>query len=188
MTEAAPFLGRMIGKLEAAGVPYMVTGSLASSAFGEPRTSFDVDIVISPTLDQLRAFVGSLEEDLYVSIPAAEEAFQRRGMFNVLDPHGGLKADLIILKDRPFDVQEFGRRRTGRIQDVEVVLISPEDSILSKLEWSKRGGSERQLRDALGVAVVQGERLDLAYLRRWAVELGVEDLLEKVLDESARTR
>ena len=104
------------------------------------------------------------------------------------DQPPGLKADLIILKDRPFDVQEFGRRRTGRIQDVEVVLISPEDSILSKLEWSKRGGSERQLRDALGVAVVQGERLDLAYLRRWAVELGVEDLLEKVLDESARTR
>ena len=125
MSEPAPFLRRMIERLEAAGIPYMVTGSLASSAFGEPRTSFDADIVISPTPDQLRAFVGSIEDDLYVDLPAAEEALRRRGMFNVLDPRGGMKADLIILKDRPFHVQAFERRRRGQVQGVDLVLISP---------------------------------------------------------------
>ncbi len=186
MSEDAPFLRRMIGKLEAAGVPYMVTGSLASSAWGEPRTSFDIDIVISPTLEQLRALVGSLEDDLYVSLPAAEEALRRQGMFNVLDPQGGLKADLIILKDRAFQRQGFGRRQRRRIQDVDLFLVSPEDSILSKLEWAKQGGSERQVRDAVGVAAVQGGRLDLAYLRRWAAELGVEELLNEVLQQASR--
>jgi hypothetical protein len=109
-------------------------------------------------------------------------------MFNVLDPQGGMKADLIILKDRPYEAQAFGRRRRQRVQDVDLFLISPEDSILSKLEWSKRSGSDRQFRDAVGVAAVQGDGLDVAYLHRWAAELGVDDLLRRVLEESAGDR
>ena len=62
-------------------------------------------------------------------------------------------------------------------------VASPEDVVLAKLEWFRSGGevSERQLRDVLGVLKVQGERLDLAYLQRWAATLGVGDLLESAL-------
>lgn len=65
-------------------------------------------------------------------------------------------------------------------------LASAEDTVLAKLEWYQMGGgvSERQWRDVLGVLKVQGERLDWVYLRHWAGELHIADLLERVLAES----
>lgn len=73
------------------------------------------------------------------------------------------------------------------MENLELVLVSPEDSILSKLEWAEESGSDRQFRDALGVVLVQHELLDTDYLHRWADELGVGDLLGRLLDEAART-
>ncbi len=186
MKDEVSLLKRIGTKLDAAGIPYMVTGSLASGIHGEARTTHDVDIIIAPTLDQLRTFVGSLGDDFYVSSEAAEDAFRLRGMFNVIEPASGLKADLFVRKDRPFDVEQFRRRRAGRVADAEIFLVSPEDSILSKLDWARKSGSERQFRDALGVAAVQGDRLDRGYLEKWARELGVEDELKRLLDEAQR--
>jgi hypothetical protein len=70
---------------------------------------------------------------------------------------------------------------TAEVGGVRVQVVSPEDAILSKLEWAKESESERQLRDAAGVAATQGDRLDFEYLRKWAADLGVSDLLEKIL-------
>lgn len=187
MNDEIALLGLLVAKLDAAGIPYMLSGSLASSVWGEPRTSYDVDLVIAPTVEQLRAFVESLGNAFYVSAGAAEEAFKTHGTFNVIESRSGLKADLIIRKERPFSIEEFERRRTGRLGGVEVVLVSPEDSLLSKLEWARESGSERQFRDALGVAELQHGHLDTDYLRRWADDLGVSDLLERLLDEAKRT-
>ncbi len=189
MSREVDLLKRMAEKLDAAGIPYAVTGSLASGIHGEARASNDVDIIIAPTIEQLRAFCASLEVTrYYVSAEGAEEAFRLRRMFNVIEPETGAKADLIVRKDGPFGIEAFRRRRPGQVEGGEVFLISPEDSILSKLEWAKRGGSDRQVRDAVGVAAVQGEALDVEYLKRWAAELDVEDLLREVLDEAERTR
>jgi len=187
VTEQVGFLEQLVAKLDAAGIPYMVSGSMASSVWGEPRASYDVDLVIAPTAEQLGAFVKSLGKRYYVSAEAAEEAFRTRGTFNVIDPLFGMKADLIIRKDRPFSIEEFERRRPGGLGDFKFTLVSPEDSILSKLEWSKRGQSERQFEDALHVARFRREKLDVDYLRRWADELDVRDLLERLLDEATRT-
>ncbi len=67
-------------------------------------------------------------------------------------------------------------------------IASAEDTVLTKLEWYRMGGevSDRQWRDVLGVLKVQGKRLDLAYLRRWATELGIADLLERALAEAGK--
>ena len=67
-------------------------------------------------------------------------------------------------------------------------MVSPEDSILSKLEWSREGASERQFLDALAVARTQGDDLDLAYLKRWAQELGLTAELERLLSEAKRRK
>jgi hypothetical protein len=141
-----------------------------------------VDVVIDPTAEQLAAFLDSLGDEVYANRTTAEYALRTRAMFNIIV--SGNKADLIVRKERPFSVEEFRRRCLVRMLDVSLYLASPEDVILSKLEWAKEGDSERQFRDALGVAVVQWEKLDTEYLRRWAPELGVGDPLEQLLGEA----
>ena len=173
------FLARLVMKLENAGIPYMISGSLGSSLHGEPRATNDIDLVIAPTARQLDIFVQSLREGYYVNGEAAQEAFRDRATFNVIDYQAGWKADLIFRRNRPFSLEEFRRRIQGNVVGIPVFVVSPEDAILSKLEWF--GESERQFRDAQGVAVVQWDTLDKEYLRKWARELNVEDLLENLL-------
>ena len=105
-------------------------------------------------------------------------------MFNVIDFQTGIKVDLIFAKQRPFSRQEFQRREQTQIMGVECPVVTAEDSILSKLEWAKLTESERQLSDADGVCRVNSSSLDIAYLRKWASELQVEDLLQRVLSDT----
>lgn len=117
----------------------------------------------------------------YVSAAAAEEALRLRTLFNAIHLESAFKVDLAIRKDRPYDLERLRRRVPGTIARRPAMFSSPEDTILAKLEWSRAmGGSERQMADASGVVEVQGERLDQAYLDRWAAELGVADLLEEL--------
>ena len=184
MTEQVDLLVRTAAKLDAAGIPYMLAGSYASSLHGEARTTNDIDLVIAPTTAQLDTFLASLGPDCYVSAPAARDALRQHGMFNIIDFTSGGKIDLVVRKTRPFSQSEFRRRQPQPYGTATVFVATPEDTILSKLEWSQLSGSERQVRDAVGVAVVQGERLDRDYLRHWAKELGVADLLEQVIQHS----
>ncbi len=170
-------LTRMIGRLERAGVPYMLVGSVASSMFGEPRATRDIDIVIDPTDRQLRALVAEFEtEGYYVDLAAALEAREQRAQFNVIDVSTGLKVDFVIRKDRPFSREEFRRRQQIELAGVLASVATPEDTIISKLEWARAGDSERQLRDAASIVAIEGDRLDRRYLERWISELALEEL------------
>ena len=180
------FLARLVMKLENAGIPYMISGSFGSSLHGEPRATNDIDLIIAPTARQLNTFIQSLSEGYYVSSEAAREAFRNRSMFNVIDYQTGWKADFIIRKDRAFSLEEFRRRICTNILGVQVSVVSPEDAILSKLEWSKKSESGLQFRDALGIAVVQWESLDKEYLRKWARELNIDDLLQTLLNNAEK--
>ena len=174
------FLGRLVALLEAAGIPHMVAGSVASSVHGEPRSTQDLDLVVDPTGPALSAFLEALPEDeFYVSEDAARDALRHRRQFNVIDLQTGWKADLILRKDRPFSQTEFERRQPATVLGVQVHLARAEDVLLTKLEWAKKGGgSERQLRDVRGILHADGA-LDEAYLQRWAAALDVVDLLEE---------
>lgn len=178
------FLERLIGLLERAGIPYMVAGSMSSSLHGRPRATQDADLVIDPTEDQLESLVALLGKGYYVSRDAALDALRHRTMFNVIDLEGGWKADLIVRKDRPFSRQEFERRRQIDAMGRMLWVVSPEDIILSKLEWMKGRRSEVQCSDALGVAVTQWANLDMEYLHKWAGQLGIESMLIRLLKEA----
>ncbi len=186
MTTQKEFLARLISLLDQARIPYMVTGSMGSSFHGRPRATQDADVVIDPTEDQLVSFLVLLRQDYYVSQDAAFDALRRRTMFNIIDLAGGWKADLLLRKDRPFSREEFGRRRQIDVTGQKLWVVSLEDTILSKLEWMKGRASDVQYSDALGVVVAQWENLDLAYLRRWANELGVENMLARLLKDAKR--
>jgi hypothetical protein len=186
MTSQREFLAHLIGLLDKAGIPYMVAGSMGSSIHGRPRATQDADVVIDPTEDRLVSFLALLEQDYYARRDAAFDAFCRRGMFNIIDVAGGWKADLIFRKDRSFSRREFERRRQVDAMGQRLWVVSPEDTILSKLEWMKGRESDVQYSDALGVAVAQWETLDLEYLRRWARELGVEATLTRLLKDARK--
>jgi hypothetical protein len=175
-------LGRVVGILERLAIPYMVTGSMASSYYGRPRATHDADVVIDPAPEQLDALIEALESaGFYVPAAAAREALRERRQFNVIESSRATKIDLIVRKARAFSVEEFSRRQRldlpfGR----GIAVVSAEDAILSKLEWARQAGdSERQIRDAAGmVEITPG--IDRSYIERWARELGVADLWEQI--------
>lgn len=174
-------LDLLLGTLERCGVPYMVAGSFASNIHGIPRATYDADVVVELTVPRLVALLGELEDSFYVSEEAAKDALARRSIFNLVHFETGFKVDLIVKKARSFSVQEFERRVPVDLAGKERWFASPEDVILTKLEWAKLGESERQFQDALSVARVQAEALDRAYLKRWAKALGVIDLLDRLV-------
>ena len=105
-------------------------------------------------------------------------------MCNVIDTETGWKASLIIRKDRAFSREEFRRRQQAVIGNVELFVATAEDTVLAKLEWRSRSGSEQQLRDV--VAILAGRDLDTDYLRRWATELGIGEALREALAAAGR--
>jgi hypothetical protein len=186
MTSQDDFLKKLIKILNDCSIPYMISGSFGSSYHGQPRATKDIDIVIAPAENQLLEFVESLGEDYYVSLEAVQDAFAKNSMFNIIDSTSGWKADFILCKARKFSHQEFERKCIADIGGLDVWVTSAEDIILSKLEWSKDSQSEQQFGDALGVAVIRWDRLDVDYLRKWAKELQVSDSLEQLLEQAAR--
>ncbi|MBN1610146.1 MAG: hypothetical protein JW940_26200 [Polyangiaceae bacterium] len=167
---------RFASLLEAAGVPYMLTGSFASGFHGAPRATQAIDIVISPTLGTLNRLLRLLPDDkYYVSREAALDAYGRESLFNVVDFASGWKIDLICRKARAFSVTEFERRTRRDVGGVGIYLASAEDVVLAKLEWAKQGRSERQLEDAASIVRIQGEHLDVAYVEQWVDRLEVRD-------------
>jgi len=137
MTSQDDFLKNLVEVLGDCSVSYMITGSFGSSLHGHPRATKDVDIVISASEKQLLKFVQSLGEGYYVSLEAVRDAFASNSMFNIIDNQSGWKADFILRKDRPFSRREFERKCITNIKGIDFWVTSPEDTILSKLEWAR---------------------------------------------------
>jgi hypothetical protein len=174
-------LADIAGRLGAADIPYMVTGSMASSFHGEPRATRDLDLVIDPTPDSLRRFAIALPpERFYVSPEAASEALARRTQFNVIEIATGWKIDFVIRKDRPFSREELGRRERVEVFGTQAYVASAEDTIIAKLEWARAGDPDRQLRDVEGILAVSGDHIDRAYLDRWIRELDLAEMWSQV--------
>jgi hypothetical protein len=181
VTSQAALLSAIADRLEAAGIPYMVVGSVAGSFHGEPRTTIDIDIVIDPTRESLARFVESLPTaDFYVAADAAIEALARRTSFNVIEHATGWKVDLLIRKDRPFSRAEFERRVRAPLLGRPTPIATAEDVVIAKLEWAKAGESERQLRDVAGIFAASGETLDMEYLAGWIAELDLSGQWQRV--------
>ena len=173
----------LLSRLDESRISYMITGSFASNIHGIPRATQDADIVIEVQRRTLERFLESLGSAFYRSSEAAMDALARQQMFNIVHLETGFKVDLIICKSRPFSRMEFSRRRPAFYLGADRWFATAEDTILAKLEWSRIGSSERQFNDALNVAKLQRDNLDRAYLEKWARELGVMDLLERLFQE-----
>ena len=182
---------QVIGALEQVGATYVIGGSLASTIHGVVRTTLDTDIVADLNLQQAQQFADLLAGTFYLDIDTIRHAIRNRSSFNLIHLATMFKVDVFLPKGRPFDRQQFARRQAWAADpdaDQLIYVTSPEDTILTKLEWFRLGGevSDRQWRDVLGMLAVQGERLDLSYMHQWAASLGVSDLLKRALQEIGR--
>ncbi len=189
MTLPTEFLMHVAGMLERLGIRYHVGGSVASSAHGMYRASADIDFVIDPTPEQLNALTAELDPEFYVSRTAVAEALESRGTFNAIHEATSFKIDFFIKGAAPFDSEELQRSVRQVVEagsSREVSIKSPEDTILRKLDWFRRGGevSERQWQDVLSILTASRGKLDDAYLDRWARELDVAGLLDRARQES----
>ncbi len=176
-------LSVFVARLEQCGIDYMIVGSFASNLHGKPRTTHDADIVIEIDVPRLEKFARALGDDFYFDVDAARDAIKKNIMCNVLHYESGLKIDLIARKNRAFSHSEFQRRFLNDFLVRRCWFATAEDTLLAKLEWSKIGESERQFHDAVNIAKVQGEKLDVVYLRKWATDLQIDDLLNRLLQE-----
>ena len=171
---------RITTALEHAGMDYMLVGSFASTRYSSPRSTQDIDIVISATPEQLRIFIQDLQgKNWYAEVEAALEAHRNESLFNIIDLTTGWKIDLIFRKSTAFGHEEFRRRRRIGLHGLQMLVSSPEDIIIAKLEWAKLGASHRQIEDVAAVLRVQGQALDIAYLRKWISELGLSEEWER---------
>ena len=182
-------LKAIVAELGAAGIEYLLTGSLASSLQGEPRSTHDIDLVVSMDAAGADRIVNTFRApDFYLSAPAVHQAVRERRMFNLLDLREGDKVDFWLLTEEPFDLSRFARRVKMDWDGSPVWVSSPEDTILAKLRWAEMsGGSEKQFGDALSIYEVQRRRLDLAYIAEWAEKLGVGDIWGRLQDAAGPT-
>lgn len=174
---------RLAPALERARVPYMLTGSVASSAHGTPRSTRDLDIVIAPTRAQLLALMQEFPSNhYYADEQQALQALANRSQFNVIDFATGWKADFIIAQDSAYARTAFARRMLIDVAGTSVYVASPEDVLIAKLQWAKLSESDRQLEDAAGIISTQGSKLDRSYIERWVGELHLEEYWQAVCE------
>ncbi|MEZ5064059.1 MAG: hypothetical protein R3B81_04950 [bacterium] len=185
-SEAVSVLLHVVDVLDRLRIPYHVGGSFASSVHGTPRQTQDVDIVVDLAPSAVDDLVEAFSGDFYADAGAARDAIRERSTFNLIHFGTGMKIDFFLLGTTPFDRSEFERGRLENIgvgTDRPVRIKSAEDTILRKLRWYRDGGemSDRQWTDVVGIVRAQGERLDHPYLEYWAGELGVRDLLARLM-------
>lgn len=178
----ADAFGRVVRALERAEIPFMLTGSFASSFHGVPRATQDIDFVIAPAESPLVAFVSDLVSDgFYVDTDAAVQAMRDETMFNAIDQRTAWKIDFIICKSRPFSQEEFGRRYRVSFDGLALWIATVEDVLIAKLEWASKGQSRRQIDDCAQLLRVRRAELDRDYLSRWIAALGLSEQWEAAL-------
>lgn len=178
---------------EKLGIDYYIGGSVASSTYGIARATMDVDLIANIEMNLTDNMVGILSKDYYIEADTVRDSIQRKTSFNLIHLKTMLKIDVFILKNQPYDSEAFTRRKQDTLEEVssrKFYLSSPEDVILSKLQWFQLGdrASSQQWKDVLGVVKVQGDKLDTQYLKKWATVLNLSDLLKCAFNDAGLTK
>lgn len=168
--------------LEKLNIPYLVTGAIASIAYGEPRFTNDIDVVVDMRMDHVDAFKSFFpENEFYLDTDSMREAINRRHQFNIIHPASGLKVDIIISKQDEFDQSRFARIKKLNVSESKSAFFaSPEDVIIKKLEYFKQGQSEKHLRDIASMLKISSQLIDRAYVSSWAKRLTVIKIWEEI--------
>jgi hypothetical protein len=167
----------------------MLVGSFASIAYGEPRLTQDIDIVIDLNMTQVPAFCKLFaSDDFYFSQDSVIQAVRSRFQFNVLHTSSGNKIDFILPRSDAWGQEQLKQRRHVPIlPDLTGYAARPEDVILGKMWYYSEGGSEKHLRDIAGMLKVSGDSIDREVIVRWAEQLKLTQVWQAVLARLTET-
>lgn len=181
---------KVVQVLDALEMHYFVTGSAASSIWGEPRFTNDIDIVVIFPFSKIKLFCAAFPaSEFYVSEEMIIDAVRHCSQFNIIHPISGFKADIIIADRSPINQSRFARARLAHsdIAGGNVKVSSPEDVIIKKLDFYSQGGSEKHVRDITGILKRQGDQVDRRYIDHWVSELGLTDTWRMILERVQST-
>jgi len=180
--ELFELLQKVVDVFERLGISYLITGSVAAMAFGEPRLTNDIDIVAAIEDEHVEEIVAAFPSDeFYISQETVREAVHHQGQFNIIHPASGIKVDVIIKQDSPFDNSRFGRvHRIHPAESYQANFAAPEDVIIKKMEYYEAGGSEKHLRDITGILKISGDIVDWDYITAWAKRLNLTEVWDAV--------
>ncbi len=171
----------LVGRLEKAEIPYMISGSIAANIYAEPRFTNDIDVVLQVGDQHRQILYNCFSDGYYLSEAAVEEAFAQLGMLNIIHSKLFVKCDLIFFKPGEFSAIAFTRRLAVPIENHNVFFISVEDLILQKLLWRKESQSEQQMLDVKRLVAQNENALDKEYLKTWSERLGLQQEMAQIL-------
>lgn len=181
---------RVATALDAIGVRHTIGGSIAASFAGEPRSTVDIDFVAALEHAHVTPFAAALGAEFYIAEDALHRAIDTLGSANLIHQASNLKVDVFIAGGTPLDDQQLARRQRVEVRPGQAIYIHPpEDILLQKLRWYRKGGgvSDRQWRDILGIIRTQADHLDREYVKANAPVLQVEHDLERALADADGT-
>lgn len=161
----------------------MITGSVASMIYAEPRTTLDIDLVVELEVDDAADFLEAFPESAFYRPPLEvvreECARASRGHFNLIHHETGFKADIYLAGSDPLHRWALARRH--RIEDAEAsfALAPAEYVIVRKLEFWREGGSDKHIRDVRAI-VESGVALDREVLEQEIRARGLDDAWRRV--------
>lgn len=180
VTAELDVLTTVTGRLDAAGIPYMLTGSFAANYYAVPRMTRDIDLVVDVSVGDVDRVGALFEADFYLDRDAVGAAIASRTAFNLIHEVHVVKIDCIVRKDSDYRRTEFARRRRVSVEGCELAIVAPEDLIISKLDWMRETRSELQLTDVRNLLRSVAD-LDRPYLAHWTERLGLGRLYREAL-------
>lgn len=192
------FVSEVLDALEAAQVTYLIGGAVALAAWGEARTTRDLDLVIELPVEAMAVLSLELERrhmlvpvDIMLDLLIEDRADLP---INAIHMTTGYKAEMFLLKPGNA-LREAGLARR-RLVDLgpalgEIYVHSPEDLILNKLRYFRISQQTKHVRDIASIILNQGEALDLAYIERWAQTLSLtrewREIQQRIAELDTRT-
>jgi hypothetical protein len=173
---------RLHGLFETLGIPYFIVGGVAAIAYGDPRTTRDLDVVVEVSAQNISALIAALEQaGFYVAGggDSSDDSSVQPASLQLTHKDTIARADLMIARNDSYSKVQFERRRQYAFPgSVEVYLAAPEDIVIGKLRWGFHSRSEKQQADVLAIFKVQQGDLDYQYLYSWATKFAIAELVE----------
>ena len=179
MPEELDVLKIVCQRLQQSKILYMITGSIASNFYTQPRMTRDIDIVIEIKSEDVELIYNAFQNDFYIDKQMVMDAIEEQSSFNIIHNEYIIKVDFIVRKNEEYRKVEFARRSKIRLGGTSLWITAAEDLILSKLFWAKVSESEIQLKDVKNL-LESVKHLDMKYIKKWVNKLNLDKIYLKV--------